>query len=415
MNLNFGVEATKDETSGILKSFITGIENLIDHKVKWLLEKLPQQNRVAERRNRTLIEAARTMLADSKLPTNFWAEAVNTACLCKLFSCVDALFLMCVLLGAAFEVVLDVLLDFLIDALTRTMNYKPIVAGTQFNGFVGIKSSDNAGQARKEIKPIKKYILLPLWTADPPFSQDQEDPRKESECKDQEKEDNVNSTKNLNTVSSTVNAAGTKEVNVVGGKISIKLPFDLNMPALEDYNIFVFSRDDEDDGCSGDITIGIITTIPSTTNMKKMSMNLKEHGFVSTIQQRTNYKDLQNCLFACSLSQEEPKKEVDVHMYRSMIGSLMYLTSSRPDIMFAVCACARYQVNPKVLHLHAVKRIFRYLKGQPKLGLWYPKDSPFDLVTYTDSDYAGASLDKMSTTGVYQFLGCRLISWQCKK
>ncbi|GJU67951.1 putative ribonuclease H-like domain-containing protein, partial [Tanacetum coccineum] len=80
-----------------------------------------------------------------------------------------------------------------------------------------------------------------------------------------------------------------------------------------------------------------------------------------------------------------------------------------------VCACARYQVNPKVSHLHAVKRIFRYLKGQPKLGLWYPKDSPFDLVAYTDSDYAGASLDRKSTTGGCQFLGCRLISWQCKK
>ncbi|GJR17188.1 putative ribonuclease H-like domain-containing protein [Tanacetum coccineum] len=83
----------------------------------------------------------------------------------------------------------------------------------------------------------------------------------------------------------------------------------------------------------------------------------------------------------------------------SMIGSLMYLTSSRPDIMFAVCTCARYQVNPKVSHLYAVKRIFRYLKGQPKLGIWYPKDSPFDLVAYTDSDYAGASLDRKSTTG----------------
>ncbi|GJV70091.1 hypothetical protein Tco_1485600 [Tanacetum coccineum] len=98
------------------------------------------------------------------------------------------------------------------------------------------------------------------------------------------------------------------------------------------------------------------------------------------------------------LLKDEDGEEVDVHMYRSMIGSLMYLTSSRPDIMFAVCACARYQVNPKVSHLHAVKRIFRYLKGQPKLGLWYPKDSPFDLVAYTDSDYAGASLDRKSTT-----------------
>ncbi|GJX12398.1 putative ribonuclease H-like domain-containing protein [Tanacetum coccineum] len=107
--------------------------------------------------------------------------------------------------------------------------------------------------------------------------------------------------------------------------------------------------------------------------------------------------------------------DVDVHLYRSMIGSLMYLTSSRPDIMFAVCACARFQVTPKVSHSHAVKRIFRYLKGQPKLGLWYPRDSPFDLVAYSDSDYAGASLDRKSTTGGCQFLGCRLISWQCKK
>ncbi|GJV09093.1 putative ribonuclease H-like domain-containing protein [Tanacetum coccineum] len=108
-------------------------------------------------------------------------------------------------------------------------------------------------------------------------------------------------------------------------------------------------------------------------------------------------------------------EDVDEQMYRLMIGSLMYLTSSRPDIMFDVCVCARFQVNPKVSHLHAVKRIFRYLKGQPKLGLWYPKDSPFDLVAYTDSDYAGASLDRKSTTGGCQFLGCRLISWQCKK
>ncbi|GJS41298.1 putative ribonuclease H-like domain-containing protein [Tanacetum coccineum] len=115
------------------------------------------------------------------------------------------------------------------------------------------------------------------------------------------------------------------------------------------------------------------------------------------------------------LLKDKDGKEVDVHMYRSMIGSLMYLTSSRPDSMFAVYACARYQVNPKISHLHAVKRIFRYLKGQPKLDLWYPKDSLFDLVAYTDSDYNGASLDRKSTTGGCQFLRCRLISWQCKK
>nr|GEW48838.1 hypothetical protein [Tanacetum cinerariifolium] len=91
-------------------------------------------------------------------------------------------------------------------------------------------------------------------------------------------------------------------------------------------------------------------------------------------------------------------EDVDVHTYRSMIGSLMYLTSSRPDIMFAVCACAHFQVTPKVLHLHAVKRIFRYLKGKTQLGLSYPKDLPFNLVAYSDSDYAGGILDRKSTT-----------------
>nr|GEZ72665.1 putative ribonuclease H-like domain-containing protein [Tanacetum cinerariifolium] len=108
-------------------------------------------------------------------------------------------------------------------------------------------------------------------------------------------------------------------------------------------------------------------------------------------------------------------EDVDVHTYRLMIGSLMNLTSSRPNIMFVVCACARFQVTPKASHLPAVKRIFRYLKGKPHLGLWYPKDSPFDLVAYSDSDYAGTSLDRKSTIGGCQFLGCRLISWQSKK
>ncbi|GJZ36575.1 hypothetical protein Tco_0582766 [Tanacetum coccineum] len=116
-----------------------------------------------------------------------------------------------------------------------------------------------------------------------------------------------------------------------------------------------------------------------------------------------------------ALIKDEEADSVDVHLYRSMIGSLMYLTASRPDIMFAICACARFQVTPKMSHLHAVKRIFRYLKGQPKLGLWYPRDSPFDLEAFFDSDYAGASLDRKSTTGGCQFLGKRLISWQCKK
>ncbi|GKC18923.1 putative ribonuclease H-like domain-containing protein [Tanacetum coccineum] len=116
-----------------------------------------------------------------------------------------------------------------------------------------------------------------------------------------------------------------------------------------------------------------------------------------------------------ALLKDEEAADMDVHLNRSMIGSLMYLTASRPDIMFVVCSCARFQVTPKTSHLHVVKRIFRYLKGYPKLGLWYPRDSPFNLEDFSDSDYAGASLDRKSTAGGCQFLGRRLISWQCKK
>nr|GEW78919.1 putative ribonuclease H-like domain-containing protein [Tanacetum cinerariifolium] len=108
-------------------------------------------------------------------------------------------------------------------------------------------------------------------------------------------------------------------------------------------------------------------------------------------------------------SKNESDSPVNVHLYRSMIGSLMYLTALRPDIMFAVNACSRHQVTPTTSNLEVVKNIFKYLKVQPKLGLWYPKESPFMLEAYSDSDYAGANKDRKSTTGGCQFLGRRLI------
>ncbi|GJX63156.1 ribonuclease H-like domain-containing protein [Tanacetum coccineum] len=428
--------ATKDETSGILKSFITGIENLVDHKVKVIrcdngtefknremnqfcemkgilrqfsVARTPQQNGVAERRNRTLIEAARTMLADSKLPTTFWAEAVNTACyvqnrvlvvkphnktpyelfhgrtptlsFMRPFGCpvtilntIDHLgkfngkadegfFVGYSLNSKAFRVFNsktriveenlhirfsesipnivgsgpDWLFD--IDALTRTMNYEPIIAGTQSNGFAGTKASYNAGQDRKEKEPVKNYILLPLWTVDAPYSQDpknshddgskplsddgkkvDENSRKDSEGIDQEKEDNVNSTNN-------VNAASINEVNVVGGKTSIELPLDPNMPALEDYSIF---EDDEDIGAEVDmhnldttIQVSLIPTtrihkdhpldqvigdLQSATQTRRMSKNLEEHGFVSTLQQKQTIKTFKTACLLDFYHKKNPKR-----------------------------------------------------------------------------------------------------------
>ncbi|GJU81972.1 ribonuclease H-like domain-containing protein [Tanacetum coccineum] len=152
---------------------------------------------------------------------------------------------------------------------------------------------------------------------------------------------------------------------------------------------------------------------------KKKGIFISQDKYVHEILKKFNYTDVKSASTPTDLERplvkDSDADDVDEHLYRSMIGSLMYLTASRPDIMFAVCACARFQVSPKTSHLLAVKRIFRYLKGKPSLGLWYSKDSPLELVAYTDSDYAGATLDRKSTTGGCQFLGNRLISWQCKK
>ena len=98
-----------------------------------------------------------------------------------------------------------------------------------------------------------------------------------------------------------------------------------------------------------------------------------------------------------------------------MIGSLLYLTASRPDIMFSVCMCARFQASPKESHLVAVKRILRYLIGTHDLGLFYPRDVFFDLVGYSDADFGGFKVDRKSTSGTCQFLGQSLVSWHSKK
>ncbi|GJY23571.1 putative ribonuclease H-like domain-containing protein [Tanacetum coccineum] len=334
----------------------------------------PQQNGVAGRRNRILIKAARTMLADSKLPTTFWAEAVNTACyvqnrvlvvkphnktlyelfhgrtptlsFMRPFGCpvtilntIDHLgkfdgkadegfFVGYSLNSKAFRVFNSRTRIVEENLHIRFCENTPNVVGSGPDWlFVIDVQKQVIMHVIKETKPVKDYILLPLWTADPPYSQDpksshddgskpssddgkkvNEDPRKDNECNDQEKEDNVNST-------NTVNVAGTNEVNVVGGKTSIELPFDPNMPALEDDSIFDFTRDDEDDGVVADMnnldTTIQVSPIPTTrihkdhpldqvirdlqsaTQTRKMSKNLKEHGFVSTIQQRTNLKKLQ--------------------------------------------------------------------------------------------------------------------------
>ncbi|GJR64413.1 retrovirus-related pol polyprotein from transposon TNT 1-94 [Tanacetum coccineum] len=115
------------------------------------------------------------------------------------------------------------------------------------------------------------------------------------------------------------------------------------------------------------------------------------------------------------LTKDEECESVDSTKYRGMIGSLLYLTASRPDIMFSVCLCARFQEAPKTSHLEAVKRIFRYIKGTTHLGLWYHKGTSIETVVYADSDHTGDYVDRKSTSGICTFVGCCLTSWFSKK
>jgi hypothetical protein len=106
---------------------------------------------------------------------------------------------------------------------------------------------------------------------------------------------------------------------------------------------------------------------------------------------------------------------VDQKLFRSIIGSFLYITASRPDVMFSVCMCARFQASPREVHLKAAKRILRYLKHTPNIGLWYPKGAQFELIGYSDSDYAVCKIDRKSTSGCCPFLGRSLVSWSSKK
>nr|GEU32166.1 putative reverse transcriptase, RNA-dependent DNA polymerase [Tanacetum cinerariifolium] len=464
-----------------------GIENLIDLRVKvircdngtdiknrvmnqlcemkgikreYSVAKTPQQNRVAKRKNRTLIEAARTMLADLKLPTTFWAKAVNTAYHLGKFDGKDneGFFVGYSTNNKAFRVfnnrtrIVEGSLHvnfskntpniagsgpnwlFDIDALIKSINYKPIVAGNQSNSSAGTKACDNVVSLGAGFKLSREEEKKDV---EDPGNEYSKVPNTKEPRVNQEKDANVNNTNNINTISPTDNTDGIKN-NVIDENIVYGCGDDPNMPDLEEIGRFSDAENDnsranmnnlvtyfqgqtQKEGIDSDEVftpvarikaIRLFLAYASFKNFVVYQMDVKSAFLYGKIEEETASTSMDTYK---TLLKDEKREDLDDHLYRSMIGSLMYLTSTRPDIMFAVCACARFQVNPKNSHLHAVKRIFRYLKGQPKLGLWYPKDSPFYLEEYTDSDYAGASLDRKYTTGGCQFLGCRLISLKCKK
>ncbi|CAM8882564.1 unnamed protein product [Rhodiola kirilowii] len=146
---------------------------------------------------------------------------------------------------------------------------------------------------------------------------------------------------------------------------------------------------------------------------------IHQQKYVKEILKKFGMESAKTCATPMSpndtLTKDESSTQVDPTLYRGMIGSLLYLTASRPDILFSVCLCAKFQADPRETHVKAVKRTLRYLKGTDDLCLLYPKGGDLRLVAYTDADYAGCKTDRKSTSEMAQFLGPCLISWGSKK
>ncbi|GJS76525.1 hypothetical protein Tco_0726406 [Tanacetum coccineum] len=280
----------------------------------------------------------------------------------------------------------------------RFLEDKPIIEGTE--------ESIGAGHSSKETGSSQDYILMPLWKDGSLFDsssknasndepqpssdagkKDDEGVTKESGFDDQERPEN--STQDVNTAGTSINTAS---INVNTGSLNINTVSPTVTTTLEATHADFF--DHSLDHVIGDVQSGV--------QKRRITKTTNEQGFISSVYEGKTHKDLHTCLFACFLSQVWSL--VDLPHVKRAIGNKWVYMNKKDE-----------RVTPKVSHLHAVKKIFRYLKGQPILGLWYPKDSPFDLEAYTNSDYAGASLDRKSIIGGCQFLGSRLILWQCKK
>ncbi|GJS48341.1 ribonuclease H-like domain-containing protein [Tanacetum coccineum] len=536
--------ASKDETSDILKSFITQIENLVDKKVKIIrcdngtefknrvisefcekkgikrefsVARTPQQNRVAERRNRTLIKTARTMLADSKLPTTFWVKAVNTACyvqnrvlvvkphnktpyelfrgrtpalsFMRPFGCHvtilntldhlgkfdeksdDGFFVGYSLNSKAFRVYnirtrnveenlhVRFLEDkpiiagdgpkwlFDIDVLTKSINYMPVVAGTNSNDFVGIEESIGACHSSKETGSSQDCILMPFDVE----NKDDEGVRKESGIDNQESP--KNSSQDVNTVGPSINT-GSTNINTGNLNINTGSPPVTTAP-VEAIHVDFF--DHSLDQVIGDVQSGVQT--------RRMIRTTNEQGFISTIYKEKTHEDLQNCLSVCFLSQIEPKKVIQALKYssferfkldRSNAGwaSTVYRNKKDErgiviknkarlvaqgytqeegidyDEVFALVArieairlfLAYASFKDFVVYQMDVKSAFLYGKIEEEVYVCQPlgfEDPEFpDRVYKVEKELYGlhqAPRAWKSITGGCQFLRRRLISWQCKK
>ncbi|GJY67278.1 putative ribonuclease H-like domain-containing protein, partial [Tanacetum coccineum] len=505
---------TKDETFYVLKEFIALIENQLNKKVKGircdngtefknakLIElcgekgikrdysnpRTPQQNGVAERKNRTLIEAARTMLADSKLPTMFWTEAVSTACYVLNRVSItnphnktpyELISGKVPQIGTQETNITEVLPQAMVLVLWEAMQgyaeelaklqrqeYEAKDAAARYGYFTSVSAEfipvhtdevyispgQSIGLGEKTTRfPVPSHNVNQfLQKGRTPFSQfsdsgDLASPG-QKDLKTKRDARGIVVRNKARVVSTgktrTWDCDGELKKKCMSLSLSLKIltspegPMIIHSglklcmgsslkhlePGMQDCLLFCYNTITEERKVEFEMSAMGEMTFFLGLQVKQLpdGIFISQDKYVKDMLTKFDMESVRTATTPYEAAKTKLKDDTDppvnVHLYRSMIGSLMYLTASRPDIMFAVSACSRHQVTPLTSHLNAVKKIFKYLKGQPKLGLWYPKDSPFQLEAYSDSDYAGSHGDRKSTTGGCQFLGRRLISWQCKK
>ncbi|GJZ66213.1 uncharacterized mitochondrial protein-like protein, partial [Tanacetum coccineum] len=339
----------------------------------------------------------------------------------------------CVVLSPDFKL-LQVLLRVPRKNNMYSVDLKNVVpsGGNQTNGNARYKENIDAGQAEKKTIPSHEYILLPLCTQNPPFSSSLKDspdagfkPSREEEKKDVEDQEDENS-EVLNTGEPRVNQEKNENVNLYGCADDLKICLiwkrlsiqKMRRNKKDERGIVIRNKArlvaqgyTQEEGIDYDEVFALVARI-NALDYDIIFGSTKKNlctEFEKLMHKKFQMSSMGELTFFLRLQVTQKNDGIFISQDKSVdeilkkFGFLTVKTASTPietskplmkDEMLKI-----FQVTPEVSHLHAVKRIFRYLKGQPKLGLWYPRDSPFDLEAYTDNDYAGASLDKKSTTG----------------
>ncbi|GJS73192.1 retrovirus-related pol polyprotein from transposon TNT 1-94 [Tanacetum coccineum] len=406
----------------------------------------PQSNGVVERKNRTLQEMSRTMLNEQSLPQKFWCNAVDTSTYI-----LNRILIRAILGKTPYELLrgrkptLDYFRVFGSKCfILNTKDYLTKFDPKSYEGVFLCYSQNSKAYIilNKHTRKVEESLNVTFDETPPPSKTsplvdddlDEEEAVKVTEKKNLEN-DIVDETLEVDEIINIKESRNHPLENVIGNLnqrtlrsqaqnqsnffcfISTIEPKNVN-EALGDESWIVAMQEELNQFVANNVW----ELVPQPRNMTIIGTKwvfrnkLDENGIVSRNKAR---------LVAQGYNQQEgidydetyapSVKSVDSTKYRGMIGSLLYLTASRPDIMFSVCLCARFQEAPKTSHLEAVKHIFRYIKGTTHLGLWYPKGTDIETVVYADSDHAGDYVDQKSTSGICTFVGCCLTSWFSKK